>query len=243
MGFRARPPAAQSLPLFTRDGTPEPIVIRRIANARTMRLVIDPRDGQVRLTLPPRAGLRAAVAWVESKRDWIEAELARVPIARPFAPDARFPLGGSEATIDWAATHPRTPRLDGDRLIVGGPLDALNMRVVRWLRARALSLLDAETRAYADDAAVVVGAVTIGDARGRWGSCAASGDIRYSWRLILAPAAVRRATVAHEVAHRLHMDHSPAFHAAAARLFGRDPVAERAWLRAHGASLHWWGRA
>ena len=84
--------------------------------------------------------------------------------------------------------------------------------------------------------------MSIGDPRARWGSCSANGDIRYSWRLILAPPDVLEATVAHEVAHRLHMDHSPAFHAAVRRLLGRDPSAERAWLRAHGRELYWLGR-
>jgi predicted metal-dependent hydrolase len=89
---------------------------------------------------------------------------------------------------------------------------------------------------------VTVGRVSIGDPRARWGSCSASGDIRYSWRLILAPKEVREATVAHEVAHRLHMDHSPAFHAAVVKLLGRDPAPENRWLRAHGAALYWLGR-
>jgi predicted metal-dependent hydrolase len=53
---------------------------------------------------------------------------------------------------------------------------------------------------------------------------------------------VREATVAHEVAHRLHMDHGPRFHAAVAALLGRDPAAEIAWLRTHGAALYWLGR-
>src|SRR3546814_5691061 len=95
---------------------------------------------------------------------------------------------------------------------------------------------------YAGRAGFIVSQVTVGDPRGRWGSCAASGAIRYSWRLILAPDHVRRATVAHEVAHRLHMDHGPAFHAAAARILGDDPAPARAWLRTHGAALHWIGR-
>ena len=82
------------------------------------------------------------------------------------------------------------------------------------------------------------GRVGVGDPRSRWGSCASSGAIRYSWRLILAPPDVRRATVAHELAHLLHMDHSAAFHAAHARILGADPRPARAWLRANGAGLH-----
>jgi predicted metal-dependent hydrolase len=85
--------------------------------------------------------------------------------------------------------------------------------------------------------------VAVGDPKGRWGSCAASGVIRYSWRLILAPPEVRRATVAHEVAHRVHMNHSAAFHAVVRELYGREPSHERAWLRANAMRLHSFGRA
>ena len=65
--------------------------------------------------------------------------------------------------------------------------------------------------------------VAIGDPKTRWGSCASSGTIRYSWRLILMPDFVRRSTVAHEVAHRLHMNHGAHFYRVLALLDERDP--------------------
>src|SRR3546814_9346420 len=68
-----------------------------------------------------------------------------------------------------------------------------------------------------------------------WSSDVCSSDL---WRLICAPIFVRRATVAHEVAHLAHMDHSPAFHARHADIYGGDPVPARQWLREHGAMLH-----
>ncbi len=81
----------------------------------------------------------------------------------------------------------------------------------RALAARrgARRVLGAETAEYAERAGVTVTRVSIGDPRGRWGSCASWGAIRYSWRLILAPDLSRRATVAHEVAHWIHMNHVP----------------------------------
>ena len=82
-------------------------------------------------------------------------------------------------------------------------------------RSRAkLDTLAADTAHYAAKAGVTVTKVAIGDARGRWGSCAGDGVIRYSWRLILAPREVLDYVAAHEVAHLAHMDHSPAFWAA-----------------------------
>jgi predicted metal-dependent hydrolase len=217
------------------------LVVRRIANARQMRLVVDPRTGDVRLTLPPRASERKARVWAEAHRDWIEAQLAKLPLPRRIVPGGTIPLQGREVTVDWSPDHSRIVRLDGDRLTVGGPAEALARRVVAWLRREALRQLEFETREIAARAGVTVGRVSIGDPKARWGSCSSSGDIRYSWRLILAPPFVLNSTVAHEVAHRLHMDHSPAFRAAEKRLYGRDPKPAHDWLRKNGAGLYWLG--
>lgn len=219
------------------------IDVVRNARARRLRLAVDPRDGRVRLTLPPRASLAKAMAWAESQAEWIAAQQARLPQARPLVPGAVVPLAGTDVTIEWDAAGPRTPRLNGDRLRCGGPVETVPRRIERWLRAEALRVLSAETAEYAARAGVTVARVLIGDPRGRWGSCASSGAIRYSWRLILAPPQVRRATVAHEVAHRVHMDHSPRFHRLVAELYEGDADAARLWLRQHGAALHWIGAA
>lgn len=207
-----------------------------------MRLSVDPRDGAVRLVLPKRAALRHAIAWVEGQRGWIEEALDKLPPVQPIAPGATIPIEGSPHLIAWAEDLPRAVRRGEGELILGGPREAVEGRVLRWLRREALAVLQAETAMIASRAGVTIACVSVGDPRTRWGSCSASGDIRYSWRLFLAPPAVREATVAHEVAHRLHMDHSPEFHAAVRRLLGREPSAERRWLRAHGPSLYWLGR-
>lgn len=239
MIFRRRSSAQLS---FEAGGRSRPLEVRRMAQARRMRLSVDPRDGGVRLILPPRASMKAALAWVESKRAWIEAALDALPKARPIQPGMAITVGGEALRVEIASKG-RITRRDGDVLLVPGPEEMIGPRVLRWLRAQALERLEAETRRFAALAGVTVARVAVGDPRARWGSCSASGDIRYSWRLILAPPAVLEATVAHEVAHRLHMDHSPRFHAAVERLLGRSPDAERDWLRTHGRDLYWLGRA
>lgn len=132
---------------------------------------------------------------------------------------------------------------DGGVLICGGPIEQFPARIERWLKREALRRLTEDTVHYATKAGVAVTTVAIGDPKARWGSCSGDGTIRYSWRLLLAPGFVRRATVAHEVAHRVHMHHGPTFHALVADLFEGDPDEARRWLRAQGAALHWYGRA
>lgn len=192
--------------------------------------------------MPTRAALRHALDWVESKRGWIEAQLAGLPHDRLLAPGGEVMFEGRGLRIDWREGTPRKVWRNGDSLVLGGPRDTLAPRIVRWMRGEALLRLNRETQIMAVRAGVSVESVAIGDPRSRWGSCSASGAIRYSWRLVMAPPEVREATVAHEVAHRLHMDHSPAFHAAVRRLLGRDPAEEREWLRVNGAALYWLGR-
>lgn len=207
-----------------------------------MRLSVDPASGRVRLTVPPRASLKRAMAWAEEHRDWIDAQRVKLPEARPFEPSAMIPIEGRDVLIDWSPERPRTIQVDDGRLVCGGPIEGLSRRIETWLKRRALAVLSDDTAEFAAKAGVTIARVSVADPKARWGSCASTGAIRYSWRLICAPPHVRRSTVAHEVAHRLHMDHSPAFYAALRELYGADPAPARAWLRRHGASLHWVGR-
>ena len=110
--------------------------------------------------------------------------------------------------------------------------------VVRFTGMSAFAALKRELRLSLG----AIRSVSVGDARSRWGSCSASGAIRYNWRIILAPPHLLRWLVAHEVAHRVHLNHGPAFKALEAGLYGGDVAAARAELRALGLRLKRVGR-
>ncbi len=221
----------------------ENLDIVRHPRARRARLSVDPASGRAKLVLPKRAALKPALAWAEEKAGWLAEQRARLPQARPFVPGTTVTVADDPLAIAWEDGRRRTVLREGDTLSLSGPIDTVPRRVEAWIKRVALDLLTSETAEFAAKAGVTVTRVTIGDPTGRWGSCASSGAIRYSWRLILAPGWVRRATVAHEVAHRVHMNHAPVFHALVAELLEADPMPARAWLRTHGAALHWLGRS
>jgi predicted metal-dependent hydrolase len=161
-------------------------------------------------------------------------------------PGARIPLEGRDVLLVHDDGSPRTARLDGDRLLCGGPIDGFARRIELFLKRRALDTLSRETAEIARAADVAAAAVSVGDADTRWGSCSAERRIRYSWRLILAPRAARRFVVAHEVAHLVHLDHGPGFKRLEARLFGHfasgEVAAARSLLRRVGPRLKRIGR-
>ncbi|TFI59571.1 M48 family peptidase [Sphingomonas parva] len=203
-----------------------------------MRLRVDPRTAEVLLTVPRRVSRRRALEWAAGHRAWIEQQLARIEPAQGLGPGTEIPLYDVPHPVEWDERRSRVVRLEGGTIVTGGPRETVQPRLLRWLARHALDVLSKETAEFASKAGVGVTRVSVGDQRSRWGSCSSSGAIRYSWRLILAPDWVRRATVAHEVAHRVHMNHGPHFHALVETLLEADPAPARLWLRRHGAALH-----
>lgn len=221
---------------------PLPIQIRPLRNARRLRLRFDEASNTLKLTCPWRTSRRAALAWALDQRDWIDAQLARSEPGEPFAADAVIPIEGEPVRIAWSENWPRTPRLAELELRCGGPAAGLARRIELFLKRRAVEVMSGEVAQYAAAAGVSARSVSVGDASSRWGSCSSQGRIRLSWRLILAPPAVRRYVVAHEVAHLVHLNHGPEFKALEARLFGPGLAAARAALRDEGPRLRRIGR-
>jgi predicted metal-dependent hydrolase len=214
-----------------------PIELRSHPRARSLRLRLDEVRELLVLTVPRRVSRRAALQWAGGQSNWVEAQLRRVEPGEPFRPGATIPFEGRDVTLVWEAMLPRSPALAGTLLQCGGPVEAFSGRIERYLRAEARRRLSLATSELAQRAGVTISAVSVGDARSRWGSCSASGAIRYNWRIILAPPHLLRWLAAHEVAHRRHMNHGPQFRALEASLFGGDVAAARAELRALGPRL------
>jgi predicted metal-dependent hydrolase len=221
---------------------PVPIEIRPMRSARRLRLRFDEGSGTLKLTCPARTSRRKALAWALDQREWIEAQLARSLPPEPFAPGATIPIEDRDVRIVWSQGAPRTPSLMGAELLCGGPESGLARRVETFLKSHALTVMSRDVAEFAELAGVKAGAVSVGDAGTRWGSCSSTGRIRLSWRLILAPPEARRYVVAHEVAHLKHLNHGPQFKALEAKLFGPGLGEAKSVLRRVGPRLRRIGR-
>lgn len=234
---RAEPPLPATVMLAGRE---VPVALVRSARARRILLRADAVSGSIRLTLPLRVAVGRGAAFLSDHHAWLAARVAAWPRAMPFVSGAAIPFDGG--ILHLALEPGRRTIREGDRLFVGGTAETLPGRVTRWLKAVALADLTLATHALTDRLGLPPAVVRVGDPAGRWGSCSSTGRIAYSWRLVLAPPAVRASVVAHEVAHLVHPNHGAAFWVLAREL-GGDPAPHRRWLARHGASLHWVGRA
>jgi predicted metal-dependent hydrolase len=225
-------------PTIVVEGRELPVALRRNARARRLTLRLAPDGSEVRLTLPRWCPEAEALAFARARSAWLASQLARVPARQAPEPGGTLLYRGSQLTIEWGERAPRTPRIDGNRIVLGGPRERMAQRLQRWLEREAQRMLAADLAFYAHRAAIALPDLRLTRAQRRWGSCSTSGTVRINWRLIQAPDRVRRSVVAHEVAHCLHFDHSPAFHAELGRLFEGDVAEADHWIKAHGRSLY-----
>jgi len=215
-----------------------PIVVRRLPQARRMTLRLAPDGSEVRLSIPQWGRTAEALAFARARRDWLAGQLAALPQAR--APEAGGSLAyrGDMLRIEPAPERRRRAVLQDGAIVIGGPAESLAPRLKRWLESEARTLLAEDLAFYCARAGKPVPKLALASAQRRWGSCGPDGAIRINWRLIMAPDFVRRSVVAHEVAHLVHFDHSPRFHALLAELFEGDMAAANLWLKREGRQLY-----
>ncbi|MEL6644484.1 MAG: SprT family zinc-dependent metalloprotease [Pseudomonadota bacterium] len=209
------------------------ITVRRAARARRISLRVSRLDGRVTLTMPMRTPLDEALSFAEERLDWIAEARSDVGAAVTVAHGSVVPIEGTDTQV-FAGSDRRVQR-DGDRLLVRGP--QVGRAVQSYLKALARDRLAAASDHHAAALGQRFSKLTLRDTRSRWGSCTSQGNLMYSWRLILAPPEVLDYVAAHEVAHLVHMDHSPAFWRV---VEGRCPAWQdhRDWLRRNGPRLH-----
>jgi predicted metal-dependent hydrolase len=228
------------------EGEAVPVRIRRTSQARRISMRADVVKREIRITMPVYAPTSAAMDFVAQKTQWIAARLHSGPAVAPLGSGGTVAFEGEPHLIVWNASASRTVRsmegMDGRELHLGGPEDMVEGRILRWLKNEARHVFAEDIAHYCRLADEHPPRLSLGDPRSRWGSCSSRGTISLSWRLIMAPAYVRRSVIAHEVAHIRHMDHSPAFYAWFEELFEGDRKAADRWLKMHGTGLQRVGR-
>lgn len=222
------------------------VVLKANPRARRVSLRVDRARGEVIAVAPSERRLGEAVAFAWQRAAWIALRLSLRAEETPFSPGGQLMLRGRSISLE-ARGNASAARLVDDgptvKIVSGGEGQAFARRVEALLRREALKDLTARTEAHTRALGLPMPHVNVTDPSSRWGSCTpARGAIRYSWRLIMAPPFVLDYVSAHEVAHLVRADHSPAFWGVVKSLI-TDERAGRRWLKANGHALHAAGRS
>ena len=220
-----------------------PLTARVNRRARQLIIKVDPVTGRVIVTAPSKRALPEAIRFANDRRAWINARLDEGAPAQPFEPGGYFPYRGlAHEIINSGPARSPVRCVDGEspHFLVGGEAVHINRRLVDWLKKDAKRTLSERAHDFAGRLGKNISRVQVRDTRSRWGSCSSDGALSFSWRLILAPPAILDYVAAHECAHLVHLDHSPAFWRTVKSLEVDVDGASR-WFDLHGVKLHAWG--
>lgn len=228
---------------LTIEGRPVAVLVRVSTRARSYRLSL-PHTGRPVLTVPVTGRWRDAEAFLVRHTGWLAVRLRRQPGPVAFAEGEIVPLRGVPHRIVATGKLRGTvaaAEVDGESLLlVPGDPEHRARRLTDWLKAQAAADLGMRCAAHAATLGVSITGIAMRSQATRWGSCSSSGRLNFNWRLVLAPPHVLDYVAAHEVAHLVEMNHSPAFWRACARALP-DMERGRAWLKANGRTLMAYG--
>lgn len=243
--FPSRAPKVPAMTSLVLDGKTVEITVKVSERARSYRLTV-PHHGNPVLTLPRNGRWPDAEGFLERHRGWLAARIKRSAPSTAFADGEMVPLRGVPHRIHATGRlrgRVEVAEIDGElSLLVPGEAAHIARRLTEWLKSEAQRDLAERSEAHAATLGVVVKSVSMRSQSTRWGSCSSSGRLNYNWRLILAPPFVLDYVAAHEVAHLVHMNHSPSFWKAVAQALP-DMEKGKAWLKAHGKVLMGYGLA
>lgn len=215
--------------------------VRFRVNPRAKRLImrLDPKSGEAVITAPKNRDFSAAKKFAAERAGWLEAQSARLPEELSLKPGAIIPFRGIPHRLTRSAETGKIHIIAGEPPSIDCPGAEITFadRLIRFFRMEARRDITAAVDHHAARLGAQPSGITIRDTRSRWGSCSSKGNLNFSWRLILAPPEVLDYVAAHEVAHLIEMNHSPAFWAQVEKTYGPHTSA-RNWLKRHGASLH-----
>lgn len=238
-------PASEKMTVFSGERSYELAVVR---HPRARRYTIRVRDAyrDIVLTMPKRGNLAEAHNFAQRNVAWIASKLARLPEIVPFADGEIIPFRGVPHRITHQPCARGTVWIETDDsgnalLCVAGSVSHISRRVTDFIKREAKKALTEASRTYAAKIGVSFGKIGLRDSASRWGSCSESGSLSYSWRLILAPDFVLDYLAAHEIAHRVELNHSDRFWNLLDSMMPERQRAE-AWLAAHGNALHRYGK-
>lgn len=227
------------MPEVMLDGRPIPYRLVRNPRSRHVRMTLTPEG--LRVSAPSRLPDREVHRAVASKERWLlrhADKLAPAPpaplvdgMALPFL-DGEVELGVCSGPRASASFTPQEGRL---RVRTPDPLRVREL-VERAYRDAAREWFRLQCEDHARAIVARPASIGIRDPRTRWGSCSSSGAVSFSWRLLMAPSRVAEYVVVHELAHLVHLDHSPEFWGVVASVRPGHRH-DSAWLADHGAWL------
>ena len=207
-------------------------------SAKSIKITPNLAKQIVKVSYPFFVSRSRAVAFLESKKDWVATQLEKVPDKIIIDDGVEIFLLGKKYKISHIPNARRGVWCEGEYIFVSGNREFLNRRVKDFIKNEVKNYFTSKVKFYANILNVDFGKISVKDTTSRWGSCASNGNLSFSWRLAFAPLFVIDYIVAHEVAHLAELNHSYRFWRVVKNIYEGDVDKAQKWLSRNGLTLY-----
>ena len=205
-------------------------------------------NGQVLVKAPSYVSKAEISSLVLAKAGWIReksvsaARVNRQKILHRFAQGEPFLYLGKTYPLHMsydASVRRVCVSLSSNQLLIQTPvvdIKTMEAAVLLWYRENALRLMEQRVAYYSPALGKKPSKVMVREQKSRWGSCNSKGELRFNWKLIMAPPQVVDYVAVHELCHLKEMNHSASFWKLVEGLCSEYKTC-RKWLKDYGQLL------
>jgi hypothetical protein len=161
---------------------------------------------------------RKAIQIMEENREWIERHYLSINESARLFDSNSLRIDGQRYIALLNRTRRPSVELNKDVVIFSASgEDAAERLADRWLSGRSIELVSGIVNEKAAEHGMRFSSIRA--CRGsRWGSCSSKKELSFNRYLCMVPRRLTEYVVAHELAHTIHLNHSPAFWKEVARI-------------------------
>lgn len=215
------------------DGNVVQVAWSRRSGSRSVRMSVSSHGARV--SSPARMPRLLVQQFLNTQKKWLAEH---IHVAKEL-PQNELWFRGKPYKIEILTTHQQhneRVRFDGETCFVS-PVSHTSASAIRtlerFLETKAGEVAAPLLQTLAQKMGVEVPQLRFRQTKSRWGSCSQHGAIMLNWRLIHAPDEVFLYVIVHELAHRVHMNHSKAFWELVKKFDPSYPI-HQGWLKRHG---------
>ncbi len=216
-----------------------PVEINQLIRSkrRTFTLIVE-NDGSLIVRAPLRTLEKTIREFVDSHALWIEKKQAQARVvvntpAKQYIPGETFLYLGQPYALEIVKGQKKPLWLDGNFKLAEEAQGNAEQAFQDWYRKQARQIISQHVALFAARYDFQYGKIRISSARTRWGSCSPTGNLSFSWRLILTPIDVVDSVIIHELVHTVVHNHSKRFWKKVEKILP-DYKQYNKWLRKNG---------
>ena len=196
-----------------------PYQLKPHRNRKRMSIVVVPEGVEVRIpwTAHPERYRAKAEAMLKDYADWVLSKVkTHVTGTKKYEDGMKLLYRGEEAVVRLGQDSDRVITNDGQseiwlRVSPEASQKAIQDALLGFLQAQAAEVINATLVRMSPQMHVHPNAWAISKSRKAWGCCTSKRVIRLAWRLVMLSDKEIEYIVAHELAHLVEFNHSPAF--------------------------------